>query len=92
MSGRSSESDNCSSVSDTTGPAGFGHRAMERHWRANTAPAVLLAVTSLLDQLSLAYTLRIETTGDKVFHHSHPASVEPIVHPIGTGHVERTVV
>ena len=23
--------------------AGFGHRAMERHWRANTAPAVLLA-------------------------------------------------
>ena len=56
------------------------------------APAVLLAVTSLLDQLSLAYTLRIETTGDKVFHHSHPASVEPIVHPTGTGHVEGTVV
>jgi len=23
--------------------AGFGHQAMERHWRANTAPAVLLA-------------------------------------------------
>jgi hypothetical protein len=38
------------------------------------APAVLVAVSSLLDQLSLAYTLRIETTGDKIFHHSHPAS------------------
>jgi hypothetical protein len=38
------------------------------------APAVLIAVSSLLDQLSLAYTLRIETTGDKIFHHSHPAS------------------
>ena len=29
--------------SSTTTPASFGYAAMERHWRANTAPAVLLA-------------------------------------------------
>jgi hypothetical protein len=56
------------------------------------APAVLVAVSSLLDQLSLAYTLRIETTGDKVFHHSHPASVEPIVPLTGSRPVEGTTV
>jgi hypothetical protein len=37
------------------------------------APSVLSAITSLLDQFSLAYTLRIETTGEKVFQHHHPA-------------------
>jgi hypothetical protein len=40
---------------------------------ANFAPALLRAVGSLLDQLPIAYTVRIETTGDQVFQHSHPA-------------------
>jgi hypothetical protein len=43
------------------------------------APAVLTAVSSLLDQLALAYTLRIETTGEKVYHHSHPATSAGLV-------------
>jgi hypothetical protein len=30
----------------------------------------------LLDQLPIAYTLRIETTGSDVFQHSHALSVE----------------
>jgi hypothetical protein len=37
------------------------------------APAVLKAVSALLDQLPIAYTMRIETTGAQVFQHSHPA-------------------
>jgi hypothetical protein len=37
------------------------------------APAILTAVASLLDQMSIAYTLRIETTGEKVLQHAHPA-------------------
>ena len=37
------------------------------------APSVLRAITTLLDQFSLAYTLRIETTGERVFQHHHPA-------------------
>jgi hypothetical protein len=40
---------------------------------ANFAPALLRAVGSLLDQLPIAYTVRIETSGDQVFQHSHPA-------------------
>lgn len=40
---------------------------------AHFAPALLRAVGSLLDQLPLAYTVRIETTGAQVFQHSHPA-------------------
>jgi hypothetical protein len=55
------------------------------------APAVLVAVSSLLDQLSLAYTLRIETTGAKVFHHAHPANVDHGV-PAGVRSIERSVV
>lgn len=35
------------------------------------APALLKAVTALLDQLPIAYTLRIETTGAQVFQHTH---------------------
>jgi hypothetical protein len=35
------------------------------------APAVLKAVSALLDQLPIAYTLRIETTGAQVFQHTH---------------------
>ena len=41
------------------------------------APAVLKAVSALLDQLPLTYTIRVETTGSQVFHHTHPAAGEP---------------
>ena len=44
---------------------------------ANFAPALLRAVGSLLDQLPIAYTVRIETSGDQVFQHSHPAADGP---------------
>ena len=37
------------------------------------APAILTAIGSLLDRLPIAYTVRIETTGAKVFQHTHPA-------------------
>jgi hypothetical protein len=37
------------------------------------APALLKAVGTLLDQMPIAYTLRIETTGAQVFQHTHPA-------------------
>jgi hypothetical protein len=37
------------------------------------APAVLKAVSALLDQLPIAYTIRIETTGAQVFQHTHVA-------------------
>jgi len=41
------------------------------------APALLKAVGSLLDQLPIAYTIRIETTGAQVFQHTHTSSDEP---------------
>jgi hypothetical protein len=34
------------------------------------APAVLKAVGALLDQLPIAYTLRIETSGARVYQHT----------------------
>jgi hypothetical protein len=37
------------------------------------APGLLSAVGMLLDQLPLAYTLRIETAGGRVFQHAHAA-------------------
>lgn len=37
------------------------------------APALVKAVGALLDQLPIAYTVRIETTGAQVYQHSHPA-------------------
>ena len=40
---------------------------------ASFAPALLKAVGALLDQLPLAYTLRIETSGAQVLQHSHAA-------------------
>ena len=40
------------------------------------APAVLKAVGALLDQLPIAYTLRIETAGSQVLQHSHSGVVE----------------
>jgi hypothetical protein len=33
------------------------------------APAVLKAVSALLDQLPIAYTMRIETSGAQVYQH-----------------------
>ena len=40
------------------------------------APALLKAIGALLDQLPIAYTLRIETTGAQVVQHSHSGFVE----------------
>jgi hypothetical protein len=37
------------------------------------APAIVKAVGALLDQLPIAYTVRIETTGAQVYQHSHPS-------------------
>jgi hypothetical protein len=39
----------------------------------NLAPALLRAASALLDETGIAYTLRIETTSEKVFQHNHPA-------------------
>jgi hypothetical protein len=36
------------------------------------APALLAAVTALLDQSALAYTMTIHTSSEAVFHHTHP--------------------
>jgi hypothetical protein len=41
------------------------------------APALLKAVGALLDQLPIAYTIRIETTGAQVFQHTHAGVEEP---------------
>jgi hypothetical protein len=58
------------------------------------APALLKAVGALLDQLPIAYTIRIETTGAQVFQHTHAAAeepakptdlFEPVVGPNGVG-------
>lgn len=35
------------------------------------APGIVSSLSMLLDQLPLAYTLRIETAGGKVFQHAH---------------------
>ncbi len=40
------------------------------------APALLKAVGALLDQLPIAYTIRIETTGSQVFQHTHASAGE----------------
>jgi hypothetical protein len=37
------------------------------------APALLQSVTTLLDKFPLAYTLRIETSGNQVYQHTQPA-------------------
>jgi hypothetical protein len=55
------------------------------------APALLKAVAALLDQLPIAYTLRIETTGSDVFQHTHASSVEEatraeLLESAGNGH------
>ena len=43
------------------------------------APALLKAVGALLDQLPIAYTMRIETTGAQVFQHTHALPEPPRV-------------
>lgn len=40
------------------------------------APAVMKAVVALLDQLPIAYTLRIETAAAQVYQHTHPSISE----------------
>ena len=42
------------------------------------APALLRAVSAMLDQFPIAYTLRVETTGAQVFQHSHPTFESPL--------------
>ena len=37
------------------------------------APAVLAAISALLEHLPIAYTMRIETTGAQVFQHTRVA-------------------
>lgn len=37
------------------------------------APALLKALGAVLDQLPIAYTVRIETTGAQVYQHTHPS-------------------
>jgi hypothetical protein len=53
------------------------------------APALLKAVAALLDQLPIAYTMRIETTGAQVFQHTHSSAApdmiaESVRHPNGS--------
>jgi hypothetical protein len=43
------------------------------------APALMHAVTALLDALPIAYTLRIETLGAQVFQHTHPSAAADFV-------------
>jgi hypothetical protein len=42
------------------------------------APALVKAMGALLDQLPIAYTLRIETTGAQVFQHTHHSFESPV--------------
>jgi hypothetical protein len=51
------------------------------------APALLKAVAALLDQLPIAYTIRIETTGAQVYQHSHalPEKVDSPDEPTYSG-------
>lgn len=49
------------------------------------APALMHAVTALLDALPIAYTLRIETLGAQVFQHTHPSPSPEVVPPSLSG-------
>lgn len=51
------------------------------------APALLKAIGALLDQLPIAYTLRIETTGAQVFQHTHAGAAERPAAPARGNHV-----
>ena len=50
------------------------------------APALLKAVSAVLDQFPIAYTLRIETIGAQVLQHTHP----PFDAPLATARVTVT--
>ena len=50
------------------------------------APALMNAVTALLDALPIAYTLRIETLGAQVFQHTHPSATSDLVSDTLGGH------
>ena len=41
------------------------------------APVLLRALTALLDRTQIAYTLRIETSGNQVYQQSQPARLDP---------------
>jgi hypothetical protein len=49
------------------------------------APALLKAVAAILDQLPIAYTVRIETTGADVFQHAHAVEDSPKPEPFDAG-------
>ena len=42
------------------------------------APALVKAVAALLDQLPIAYTMRVQTTGAQVFQHTHAGFDNPM--------------
>ncbi len=46
---------------------------------ARLAPALMAALTALLDQLPIRYTVRFETTAGKTFTHDHA----PVEVPLG---------
>jgi hypothetical protein len=48
------------------------------------APALLQSVTTLLDRFPLAYTLRIETSGNQVYQHTQPARPTAEPTPVAT--------
>lgn len=49
------------------------------------APALLKAVAAILDQLPIAYTVRIETTGADVFQHAHAVDDSSKGEPVEVG-------
>jgi hypothetical protein len=51
------------------------------------APALLKAIGALLDQMPIAYTVRIETTGAQVFQHTHVGEAPSAAAPGGLGHL-----
>ena len=48
------------------------------------APALLEALGALLDQMPIAYTMRIETTGAQVFQHSSAGSAALAEQPLAS--------
>ena len=46
------------------------------------APALLKAISALLDQLPIAYTVRVETTGAQVFQHTHTPTAARELEPL----------
>ena len=52
------------------------------------APALLKAVSAVLDQFPIAYTIRVETTGAQVYQYTHPsfdAGLSAAVLPVKSG-------